>query len=139
MKVKVAQVVCDSLPPLGLYKSTGHKESDTSERLSLHYTPWQGGCPGGHSTTLNNTGTSVLLELGVQQETASKQVTQVTIWLQWGQHQSRVWDATCASPGGNRSLGFPGAQRIESASNAGDSGLIPGSRRFPGEGNGNPL
>ena len=24
-------------------------------------------------------------------------------------------------------------------SNAGDSGLIPGSRRFPGEGNGNPL
>ena len=72
------------------YTSPRVAESDTSERLSLHYTPWQGGCPGGHSTTLNNTGTSVLLELGVQQETASKQVTQVTIWLQWGQHQSRV-------------------------------------------------
>ena len=27
----------------------------------------------------------------------------------------------------------------ESACNAGDLGLIPGSRRFPGEGNGNPL
>ena len=27
----------------------------------------------------------------------------------------------------------------ESACNAGDVGLIPGSRRFPGEGNGNPL
>ena len=27
----------------------------------------------------------------------------------------------------------------ESACNAGDSGLIPGSRRSPGEGNGNPL
>ena len=27
----------------------------------------------------------------------------------------------------------------ESACNAGDMGLIPGSRRFPGEGNGNPL
>ena len=27
----------------------------------------------------------------------------------------------------------------ESACNAGDPGLIPGSGRFPGEGNGNPL
>ena len=27
----------------------------------------------------------------------------------------------------------------ESACNAGDQGLIPGSGRFPGEGNGNPL
>ena len=27
----------------------------------------------------------------------------------------------------------------ESARNAGDPGSIPGSRRFPGEGNGNPL
>ena len=27
----------------------------------------------------------------------------------------------------------------ESACNAGDLGLIPGSGRFPGEGNGNPL
>ena len=26
-----------------------------------------------------------------------------------------------------------------SACNVGDSGLIPGLRRFPGEGNGNPL
>ena len=32
-----------------------------------------------------------------------------------------------------------GLDSKESAFNAGDSGLIPGSRRFPGEWNGNPL
>ena len=37
------------------------------------------------------------------------------------------------------SVGFPGAQMIEPTSKAGDSGLIPVSQRFPGEGNGNPL
>ena len=31
------------------------------------------------------------------------------------------------------------AQRVTSACNAGDLGLIPGSGRSPGEGNGNPL
>ena len=37
-------------------------------------------------------------------------------------------------------LGFPGgSDSKESACNAGDLGLIPGSGRFPGEGNGNPL
>ena len=36
--------------------------------------------------------------------------------------------------------GFPGGSGVkESACNAGDPGLIPGLRRFPGEGNGNPL
>ena len=36
--------------------------------------------------------------------------------------------------------GFPGGTSgKESASSAGDTGLIPGSGRFPGEGNGNPL
>ena len=36
--------------------------------------------------------------------------------------------------------GFPCSSVIkESAYNAGDLGLIPGSGRFPGEGNGNPL
>ena len=36
--------------------------------------------------------------------------------------------------------GFPGGSEVKaSASNAGDSGLIPGSGRSPGEGNGNPL
>ena len=35
---------------------------------------------------------------------------------------------------------LPGASvRKESACSAGDQGLIPGSRRSPGEGNGNPL
>ena len=36
--------------------------------------------------------------------------------------------------------GFPGGSEVKaSASNAGDLGLIPGSGRSPGEGNGNPL
>ena len=35
---------------------------------------------------------------------------------------------------------FPGGSEVKAlASNAGDSGLIPGSGRSPGEGNGNPL
>ena len=39
---------------------------------------------------------------------------------------------------GNR--GFPGSSvDKESAGHAGDPGLIPGSGRSPGEGNGNPL
>ena len=37
-------------------------------------------------------------------------------------------------------LGFPGGSEVKaSACNAGDPGLIPGSGRSPGEGNGNPL
>ena len=37
-------------------------------------------------------------------------------------------------------MGFPGgSDDKESAHNAGDPGLIPGSGRSPGEGNGNPL
>ena len=36
--------------------------------------------------------------------------------------------------------GFPGGSEVKvSASNAGDPGLIPGSGRSPGEGNGNPF
>ena len=37
-------------------------------------------------------------------------------------------------------MGFPdGSAGKESACSSGDLGLIPGSRRSPGEGNGNPL
>ena len=37
-------------------------------------------------------------------------------------------------------LGFPGGSLVKnSPANAGDVGLIPGSGRSPGEGNGNPL
>ena len=37
-------------------------------------------------------------------------------------------------------VGFPGGSEVKvSAWNAGDPGLIPGSGRSPGEGNGNPL
>ena len=36
--------------------------------------------------------------------------------------------------------GFPGGSEVKaSACNAGDLGSIPGSGRYPGEGNGNPL
>ena len=36
--------------------------------------------------------------------------------------------------------GFPGGSEGKAAAcNAGDAGLIPGSGRSPGEGNGNPL
>ena len=37
-------------------------------------------------------------------------------------------------------MGYPGGSEIQNLpSNAGDVGLIPGSGRSPGEGNGNPL
>ena len=37
-------------------------------------------------------------------------------------------------------MGFPGGSEVKaSACNAGDLGLIPGSGRYPREGNGNPL
>ena len=37
-------------------------------------------------------------------------------------------------------LGFPGGSAVKNPpANAGDVGLIPGSGRSPGEGNGNPL
>ena len=37
-------------------------------------------------------------------------------------------------------MGLRGGSEVKnSAANAGDKGLIPGSERFPGEGNGNPL
>ena len=36
--------------------------------------------------------------------------------------------------------GFPGGSEVKvSARNVGDPGSIPGSGRYPGEGNGNPL
>ena len=37
-------------------------------------------------------------------------------------------------------MGFRGGSEVKvSACNAGDPGSIPGSGRYPGEGNGNPL
>ena len=37
-------------------------------------------------------------------------------------------------------MGFPGGSAVKNPpANAGDSGLIPGTGRSPGEGNGNPL
>ena len=43
-------------------------------------------------------------------------------------------------PGTSHNMGFPGgSDGKESTCNAGDTGLIPGSGRSPGEGNGYPL
>ena len=40
----------------------------------------------------------------------------------------------------NMEFGFPGSSVVKNPSdNAGDTGLIPGSGRSPGEGNGNPF
>ena len=36
-------------------------------------------------------------------------------------------------------MGFPGGASGEASVNAGEVDLVPGSRRFPGERNGNPL
>ena len=37
-------------------------------------------------------------------------------------------------------MAFPGGSVVKNPpANAGDMGLIPGSRRYPGEGNGNPF
>ena len=48
-----------------------------------------------------------------------------------------IHTATCAQ---NTCMGFPGgADGEESACRSGDPGLVPGSGRSPGEGNGNPL
>ena len=41
---------------------------------------------------------------------------------------------------GGSSRGFPGGSAVKNPpANAGDAGLIPGSGRSPGEGNGSPL
>ena len=54
----------------------------------------------------------------------------------WG----RLGPAGAGSAGKDAGLGFPdGSDGKASACNAGDSGLIPGLGRSPGEGNGNPL
>ena len=53
---------------------------------------------------------------------------------QFGEKDSRGWEQI------KKGLGFPGgSDGKESVCNAGDPGSIPGSGRFPGEGNGNPL
>ena len=46
-------------------------------------------------------------------------------------------EMTCSKA---NSWGFPGGSLVKSPpANAGDAGVIPGSGRSPGEGNGNPL
>ena len=53
----------------------------------------------------------------------------------WHAHnKGQKWQAL------NRSIRFPGgSDNKESVCNVGDLGSIPGSGRYPGEGNGNPL
>ena len=64
------------------------------------------------------------------------------VFRPWSLQSQRV---ECRGPGrhggfANLLMGFPGGSEVKApACNAGDLGLIPGSERFPGEGNGNPL
>ena len=56
-------------------------------------------------------------------------------------YNSKTWaQPKCPSTDNWLQKGFPGGSDGKaSACNAGDPGSIPGSRRSPGEGNGNPL
>jgi len=55
----------------------------------------------------------------------------------WGQTMEEVMKTMASS---FKRSPFPGGSELKaSASNAGDLGSIPGSRRSPGEGNGNPI
>ena len=56
---------------------------------------------------------------------------QLVVWLQW-----RLTSLTCVISG---TLVFPGGSDGRVCRGARDLGLISGSGRFPGEGNGNPL
>ena len=65
------------------------------------------------------------------------------VFRPWSLQSQRV---ECRGPGrhgagfANLLMGFPGGSEVKApACNAGDLGSIPGSERFPGEGNGNPL
>ena len=58
-------------------------------------------------------------------------------------HQDYLWlfknDNKAAYNGVYVTVGFPGGSVVKNLrASAGDTGLIPGSRRSPGEGNGNP-
>ena len=58
-------------------------------------------------------------------------------------HQGALWTTFCADAGFlYRNLPHAytsGSAAKKPACNAGDTGSIPGSERYPGEGNGNPL
>ena len=63
---------------------------------------------------------------------AQKENAYLILWH--GHNKGQKWQAP------NRSIRFPGgSDDKESACNAGDPGSIPGLRRSPGEGKGNPL
>ena len=65
-------------------------------------------------------------------------VETVSDFIFWGSKITA--DGDCSHEIKRHSLGFPGGSEVKaSAWNAGDPGVIPGSGRSPGEGNGNPL
>ena len=60
-------------------------------------------------------------------------------FFSWG-WRTFSWFSLPSQVAQGRKWGFPGGSEVKnSPANAGDTGLIPGSGRFPGEGNGNPL
>ena len=64
----------------------------------------------------------------------------IALWNGFCHHLPSINNGTRDPEKSSRLQGFPGGSNgKESACNAGDSGLIPGSGRSPGEGNGSPL
>ena len=63
-----------------------------------------------------------------------------TLLFERSRQSTFMWNMTRKGVEFKTSVGFPGgSDDKESACNAGDLGLIPGSGRSPGEGNGNPF
>ena len=62
----------------------------------------------------------------------------LTLSLAHGEDSKNVWATEIGWPSLNSGLPWWLIAK-DTACNAGDSGLIPGSGRAPGEGNGNPL
>ena len=66
------------------------------------------------------------------------QAATISLCIHMAERKSKL--SAVSSYKGTNPFIFPGGSEVKaSASNAGDPGLIPGSGRSPGEGNGNPL
>ena len=100
------------------FSPRGHKELDTTERLSTH-TYHCAQASEVHSPCSKPLDSSLVLLL--------------LCWAlspKWGTREKNL----------KNYMGFPGGSEGKaSACNAGDLGSIPGLGRYPGEGNGNPL
>ena len=73
-------------------------------------------------------------------QTSQNQSTSLGLWLKLSFFIVSQRRSYSFEPGYIFWLGFPGGSAVKNSTiNAGDLGSLPGSRRSPGEGNGNPL